>query len=216
MLLHLSYVDTLKNLYAYVVSSGGTNVTRHAQESFKVLSAWYECFAIQGAQRVSRTQLFALEIWTVRVRCLWCRLRSTSYRCFSCAVHSATSTTLVRIRNEVRHGVASQTPFADNLSLAITHLGLSWETLLDPVVKRSQQVSFRLQRSWSPQISSGAVCVPWSSVCVSGSWSCACLLSVPGQDVSLVLQPNLVVTLGDVVRLTDIRGENDVSCAGGE
>ena len=24
-----------------------------------------------------------------------------------------------------------------------------------------------------------AVCVPWSSVCVSGSWSCACLLSVP-------------------------------------
>ena len=27
-------VDTLKNLYAYVVSSGDTNVTRHAQESF--------------------------------------------------------------------------------------------------------------------------------------------------------------------------------------
>ena len=36
------------------------------------------------------------------------------------------------------------------------------------------------------------------------------------QDVSLVLQPNLVVSLGDVVRLTDTRGENDVSCAGGE
>ena len=55
-------------------------------------------------------------------------------------------------RNEVRHGVACQTPFADILSLAITHLGMSWETLLDPVARRSQQVSFRLQQSHgSPQ-----------------------------------------------------------------
>ena len=121
--------------------------------------------------RVSRTQLqvalFALEIWTlflrpfvsVRVRCLWRRLRGTSCSCFSCAVHYATSIFLiqsgvVRIRNEVRHGVACQTPFPDNLSLAITHLGMPWETLLNPVVRRSQQVSFRLQRSWSPQTSS--------------------------------------------------------------
>ena len=78
---------------------------------------------------------------------------------FSCAVHSATPTFLiqsgvVRIRNEVRHGVACQTPFADNLSLAITHLGKPWETLLNPVVRRSQQVSFWLQRSWPPQTSS--------------------------------------------------------------
>ena len=54
--------------------------------------------------------LFALEIWTVRVRCLWCRLRSTSCRCFSCAVHSAISTShnqsgVVRIRNKVGHGM---------------------------------------------------------------------------------------------------------------
>ena len=168
---------------------------------------------------MSRTQLqvalFALKIWTlflrpfvsVCVRCLWSRLRS----------------------------------FADNLSLAIPHLGMSWETLLDPVVKRSQRSLLPASQvmaptdfiwnherwghqslSWSetPRLSvglrvqvrrrvagddprtdhnndgKGGGCLSvWSSVCVSGSWSCACLVFPgAGRWVSVsVLASSLVV-----------------------